>query len=138
MDASADVVAVHTELAVDLLDLGRPRNSEWRGRGVDVRLGGIENRSEEAGLGECFPTRSDSHHDRDEGVVGLTIGNAVVVAACGAGPQAISRCQPVGEGRGVNGIDEAVDVVVVADIGRVLDDDVRHPDCLTCVLSSFN
>src|SRR5689334_8875911 len=82
-----DVVVVDAEFGIDLLHLDREH--EWRGGEdlLELTGGGCEHGLRDQLAGLCRPAFGDPDRDVDEAVGGIVVGDAIVVAALGAGPQ---------------------------------------------------
>ena len=121
-----NVVPVHAELGVDLLNLEGPRNDERTVLFSEAGLSGIEHGGDHPLLGFRIPTGTETGDHGHVSEVLAPIGDPVFVLANAADAHTGDRSDVQLEDRLVNHVEQRLDVVMFGNVGGVLHDHVRH------------
>ena len=115
----------------------RQREPFVRTLSIEIRTRRIEDEiGQPLALGLCT-SAGHADRDRDEGVLRMFVGDGEDVAPLRARPHRRGREESRGQRRLVHRPDQTGNVGVRLDVGRILDDDVRHDTLLALPSSTF-
>lgn len=127
----ANVVAIDPKLGIDLLDLEGPGHDERAVLLGETGFGRIQDGFDDPVLRGRFPAGAEAGDHCDVGEVVAAIGDPELVLSDSADPDAGNRRHVEVEDRPMDHVEQSVDVVMLGDVGGVLDDHVRHARRIT-------